>query len=95
MRKIPTSRFAPFSRRSLGHGESETSENGAAGFDANITLHGDTVSIRTELTEEQLRNVSLWYGAGLSCVCMITDGDGMPLPALGPLKHSDRLDSGE
>ena len=60
---------------------------------ANITLHGDTVSIRTELTKEQLRNVKLWYGAGLSCVCTITDGDGMPLPAFGPLKLSDRLDA--
>ena len=59
---------------------------------AGITLNGDTVCIRTELTAEQLKTVSLWYGAGLSCVCTITDADGMALPAFGPLKLSEWID---
>ena len=59
---------------------------------AGITLNGDTVRIRTELTAEQLKTVSLWYGAGLSCVCTITDADGMALPAFGPLKLSEWID---
>lgn len=46
---------------------------------SNVTLKGDTVSIRTELTAEQLKSVSLWYGAGLSCACTITDGGGMAI----------------
>ena len=59
---------------------------------SNVTLKGDTVSIRTELTAEQLKSVSLWYGAGLSCACTITDGGGMAIPAFGPIKLSEWID---
>ena len=59
---------------------------------SNVTLKGDTVSVRTELTAEQLKSVSLWYGVGLSCACTITDGGGMAIPAFGPIKLSEWID---
>ena len=49
------------------------------------SLIGDTVQIRTELTAEQLRRMSLWYGFGHGFYCNITDKHGHALPSLGPI----------
>lgn len=50
-----------------------------------IWLEGDIVRVRTKLTCEQLKNAYLWYGAGLSSVCTITDSEDLSLPAMGPI----------
>lgn len=50
-----------------------------------ICLEGDIVRVRTKLTCEQLKNAYLWYGAGLSSVCTITDREDLSLPAMGPV----------
>lgn len=56
-----------------------------------IRLEGDRVRVRTKLTCAQLKDAYLWYGAGLNCICTITDSDNMSLPAIGPIRISEYL----
>ena len=53
------------------------------------SLCGDTVKIRTELTLDKLRYMSLWYGFGHDFYCNITDEKGHALPSMGPVSLSD------
>ena len=54
-----------------------------------LLLEGDSVVICVEDSYVPLEKVSVWYGAGFSCVCNITDGAGRSLPAFGPVRLSD------
>lgn len=56
-----------------------------------ICLEGNRVRVRVEFTCEQLKEAYLWYGAGVNCICTITDGDNMSLPAMGPITVKEYL----
>lgn len=56
-----------------------------------ICLEGSTVRVRTKLTCEQLKDAYLWYGAGLNCICTITDSENMSIPAMGPIPIREYL----
>lgn len=56
-----------------------------------LELSRDTVYIRHECAEEQLKEMYLSYYFGNGSYANITDGAGRPLPAFGPLKLSEWL----
>ena len=58
-----------------------------------ISLIGDTVVLRLEMTKEELAKQDLWYAFGHTFYCNITDEAGHALPALGPIKLSDYIDT--
>jgi len=50
-----------------------------------IGLQGNTVHIRCELSLEELRQKSLWYGFGHDIHCNITDNEDHAIPSMGPI----------
>jgi len=54
-----------------------------------ITLVGNEVRIRLELTPDELRQRQLWYGFGHHFHCKILDEGGHPLLSQGPIPLAD------
>ncbi len=50
-----------------------------------ISLVGNEVRIRFQLTPEELRRKDLWYGFGHHFHCTIIDEGGHPIPSQGPI----------
>ena len=72
-----------------GFSLSEPGKDPAMTWMQHTSLEGDTVRIRTELSAEKLRQMSLWYGFGHQFYCNITDEAGRAIPSMGPVKLSD------
>jgi hypothetical protein len=56
-----------------------------------VDLHGDTAWILHELPTEELHNAYLFYMFGNNAYANITDEDGRPIPAMGPIPLKEYL----
>jgi len=57
-----------------------------------VNLHGDTAWIQHELPVEELHNAYLFYLFGNDSYANITDEDGRPIPAMGPISLREYLE---
>lgn len=57
-----------------------------------VDLHNDTAYVRYELPYEQMKNAYLFYMFGNDTYANITDEDGRPLPAMGPIALKEYLE---
>ena len=56
-----------------------------------MDLHNDTAYIRHEIPWDQLKNGYLFYLFGNNTYANITDEDGRPIPAMGPIPLEEYL----
>ncbi|MBR5681116.1 MAG: hypothetical protein IKX19_10735, partial [Clostridia bacterium] len=70
---------------------SEGDEMPSEGFMQHVSLTGNEVRIRFELSRKELCRKVLWYGFGHKFWCNITDEEGHALLSFGPLPIGENI----